>query len=122
MSDLSLLPVTQVAHRVGLSRATIYRQVAAKTFPAPIKVGDRSLWVSREIDAWIERAISEFRKAVKLGSMGTTAGANDIIEQLQTEGLWLFDMGYPEAGKVMLDALDEIERLRNEVAALKRRR
>ncbi|WP_165402893.1 hypothetical protein [Pseudoxanthomonas winnipegensis] len=42
----------------------------------------------------------------------------DIMEELETEGLWLYDMGYPEAGKVMLDARDEIERLRAEVEQL----
>ncbi|WP_165421999.1 hypothetical protein [Pseudoxanthomonas winnipegensis] len=44
----------------------------------------------------------------------------DIMEELETEGLWLYDMGYPEAGKVMLDARDEIERLRAEIAELKK--
>lgn len=119
MSELALLRMAEVAKRVGLSKATIYRQISAGKFPSPIKVGERALWVSREIETWIEVAIARFRSAGRTGPGGPTAGDRDIMEELETEGLWLYDMGYPEAGKVMLDARDEIERLRAEVEQLR---
>ena len=48
-----LLTVADVAHRVRLSRPTIYRYVAADKFPAPLKLsGGAARWVRGEIDAW----------------------------------------------------------------------
>lgn len=41
---------------------------------------------------------------------------SDITAQLAVEGMWLLEIGYPEASKVMLDARDEIKRLRNRPA------
>lgn len=37
-ADLSLLPLREVCARVGLSAATVYRMVAAGTFPAQYRV------------------------------------------------------------------------------------
>lgn len=53
VSTLQLLPLKEVRNRVGLSTATIYRMMAAGTFPKQRKVGVKSLWRSDEIDAWI---------------------------------------------------------------------
>ncbi|MBE2209970.1 MAG: AlpA family phage regulatory protein [Burkholderiales bacterium] len=53
-ADLSLLPLREVCARVGLSAATVYRMVAAGTFPAQYRVQGRSLWRSDEVGAWIE--------------------------------------------------------------------
>lgn len=52
-ATLQLLPLKDVRARVGLSTATIYRMMAASTFPKQRKVGAKSLWRSDEIDAWI---------------------------------------------------------------------
>ncbi|MFA5684586.1 MAG: AlpA family phage regulatory protein [Lysobacteraceae bacterium] len=57
-SQVRLLPLREVRRIVGLSPATIYRQIAAGDFPAPCKQGTRSLWVSTEIDAWIAAVIT----------------------------------------------------------------
>ena len=35
-------------------RATLYRLVTKGDFPKPIKIGRRSLWLRREVLAWIE--------------------------------------------------------------------
>lgn len=51
---LSLLPIREVRARVGLSQATIYRLVAAGSFPRQHHVHGRSLWRSDEVAAWIE--------------------------------------------------------------------
>jgi hypothetical protein len=40
----------------------------------------------------------------------------DLILRLEAEALDLYDCGFPEAGKLMLDARDEIERLRAVIA------
>lgn len=52
-SDLRLLPIKDVRAKVGLSPATIYRQMQAGKFPKPHKVCSRSLWLSTQLDAWI---------------------------------------------------------------------
>ncbi|WP_127158445.1 helix-turn-helix transcriptional regulator [Xanthomonas arboricola] len=52
-TELRLLPIKDVRAKVGLSPATIYRQMQAGKFPKPHKVCSRSLWLSTELDCWI---------------------------------------------------------------------
>jgi prophage regulatory protein len=43
------------ARGITYSRASIYRKIRDKTFPAPVKLGENKIaWLSTEIDAWIE--------------------------------------------------------------------
>lgn len=49
---LRLLPIKDVRAKVGLSPATIYRQMQAGNF-LPHKVCSRSLWLSTQLDEWI---------------------------------------------------------------------
>ena len=59
MTQLSpdrLLRRTEVERRIGLSRATIYRQMRQGTFPEPIKVGPNAVrWPESEIEEWISQ-------------------------------------------------------------------
>jgi predicted DNA-binding transcriptional regulator AlpA len=54
-SDLSnacpdrLLKLPQVCDMIGRSRASIYRDVATKAFPEPLKVGGSSRWLLSEV-------------------------------------------------------------------------
>ncbi|KLC12741.1 hypothetical protein TB9_17575 [Xanthomonas perforans] len=50
---MRLLPIKDVRAKVGLSPATIYRQMQAGKFPKPHKVCSRSLWLSTQLDEWI---------------------------------------------------------------------
>lgn len=55
-----LLRLPQVKLRTGLSRSELYRRIAAGTFPAPIKIGERaSAWSSAEVERWIAERIAE---------------------------------------------------------------
>jgi prophage regulatory protein len=48
-----LLRLTQVSTMVGLKRSSIYRYVSEGRFPAPIKVGERSVrWKLADVLAW----------------------------------------------------------------------
>lgn len=67
MNTESLLPMTEVRKRVGLSPSMIYRLISQGAFPSPGKFGTRSLWVRSEIDAWIA-------EAVRRKSMGQNMG------------------------------------------------
>ena len=53
---LVLLPRREVERRVGMSKSTIYRGVADKTFPAPVYDIDTSAtwWLEHEIAEWIQ--------------------------------------------------------------------
>lgn len=55
----SLHRLREVSRRTGLSRSEIYRRIAAGTFPAPIKLGERaSAWPEHEVTAWIDARIA----------------------------------------------------------------
>lgn len=54
-----LLRLPQVQARTGLSRSELYRRIAAGTFPAPVKLGERaSAWPEHEIAAWCAARIA----------------------------------------------------------------
>lgn len=56
--SLKLLRINQVLEITGLGRSTVYNYVAKKTFPEPIKLGQRSsAWIESEVNAWIESRI-----------------------------------------------------------------
>ncbi|MBA3599419.1 MAG: AlpA family phage regulatory protein [Methylibium sp.] len=45
----------QVEQLVQLSRSTIYANVKAGTFPAPIRIGARAVaWRLADVEAWLE--------------------------------------------------------------------
>lgn len=49
----------EVLKRVGLSRATVYRLINANAFPAPHKIGRRSVWAESEIRTWQRSILAE---------------------------------------------------------------
>ena len=52
--NLNLIRLTEVKHRTGLSRSTIYARIAEGTFPEQIPLGGRAVgWLDSEIDQWI---------------------------------------------------------------------
>jgi prophage regulatory protein len=50
-----ILRLPEVRDRCGgLHRATIYRKIGAGSFPAPVKLGQRSVgWYEADINAWV---------------------------------------------------------------------
>jgi prophage regulatory protein len=48
-----LIDIDEVLLRVPLCRARIYQLVKVGEFPRQIKLGKRSAWLEREVDAWI---------------------------------------------------------------------
>ena len=50
-----LLDVKQVAAKIARSTRWVWRAVAGKEFPAPVKLGNRGArWVEAEVDQWID--------------------------------------------------------------------
>ena len=52
---MSLLRKPEVLKRVGIKTSTLYKWVAAGTFPAPVRLSSHFVaWREDEITAWIE--------------------------------------------------------------------
>jgi prophage regulatory protein len=53
-----ILRITDVKERTGLGRSTIYKMVAAETFPKPIGLSVKAVgWLESDIQNWIEHCI-----------------------------------------------------------------
>ena len=49
-----LIRLPEVEARIGLKKSTIYAGMAAKTFPAAVRLGNRCVaWHEAEIESWI---------------------------------------------------------------------
>lgn len=58
----TVLRLTDVKQRTGLSRSTIYLRIANNEFPAPISLGGRAVgWLEQDIDEWIIEKIEASR-------------------------------------------------------------
>ena len=45
----------EVSRLTGLARATIYKKVKERSFPAPVRLGARSVgWRLTDIDTWLQ--------------------------------------------------------------------
>ena len=50
---------SEVIKRIGLSRSSLYKHIAAGTFPQSIALGDRAIgFLSSDIDDWIDSRIA----------------------------------------------------------------
>jgi prophage regulatory protein len=57
---IRLIRLPEVMDQVGLSRSTIYLYIQKGEFPAPVKLGSRSVaWNSEDIDAWIQEKLGQ---------------------------------------------------------------
>jgi prophage regulatory protein len=55
-----ILRLREVEDATGRKRSAIYEGVAAGTFPAPVRLGDRAVgWLESEILDWQEQRIAE---------------------------------------------------------------
>ena len=58
----SILRLSDVCSKTGLSRSTIYERQKANSFPQSVSLGSRAVgFISTEIDEWIESRINESR-------------------------------------------------------------
>ncbi len=49
----------EVETRTGLSRSTIYTQMAEGTFPKPVRLGKRAVgWTESSISEWLESRVA----------------------------------------------------------------
>lgn len=50
----SFLRIAEVCALIRMNRSWVYQEIKDGAFPKPIKLGKRSLWYQREIEAWME--------------------------------------------------------------------
>ncbi len=55
----SLLTRAEVISLRKISKSKHHADVAAKVFPAPIRIGRRSYFLASEVQAWLDRHIAE---------------------------------------------------------------
>jgi prophage regulatory protein len=56
------LRLPMVIHLTGLGRSTIYRLIAEKKFPGPVRLGDRAVaWRQADLDDWSDCRIPPAR-------------------------------------------------------------
>lgn len=58
-SNIYALNLKQVVALTKLSRAHVYALIARGLFPAPGKIGRKSIWDGREIEHWLEARFAE---------------------------------------------------------------
>ena len=57
-----IIRLPEVINRTGISRSQIYLMVSRGEFPAPVKLGRRSVgWFESSIDLWIGQLLSDGR-------------------------------------------------------------
>ena len=62
--DLQILRRKEVESIVGLARSSIYELIAHKRFPAPNKLGRRSVgWLRHEVVSWVAAQVAASRTA-----------------------------------------------------------
>jgi prophage regulatory protein len=62
-----ILKLPEVIRMSCLARSTIYLRMKEKTFPTPIKLGERSVgWIEEEIQDWINQQIEASRSSQPL--------------------------------------------------------
>jgi len=58
-SPLRLMRLNEVLDLTGLSRATLYRKIAAGTFPPQHKLAERCCgWRAGEVEIWLRNPVS----------------------------------------------------------------
>lgn len=55
-----LIDLPEVESKIGFKKSYIFKAVKKGEFPEPVRLGRRkTLWVEREVDAWINDRIQE---------------------------------------------------------------
>ena len=59
-----LLRIRQVTETTGLSKSAIYRNIATRGFPRPLRIAPKSVaWVEAEVQDWMEHLSRNSKQA-----------------------------------------------------------
>ena len=59
--DDPLVEMKEITKLTGLTDKWFYKLIQEGLFPKPIKLGNRSRWLTSEVDAWLQARIAESR-------------------------------------------------------------
>ncbi|MEK8098649.1 AlpA family transcriptional regulator [Morganella morganii] len=59
--DEPLVDMKEITKLTGLTDKWFYKLIQKGQFPKPIKLGNRSWWLTSEVDAWLQARIAESR-------------------------------------------------------------
>ncbi|HHK9512583.1 helix-turn-helix transcriptional regulator [Morganella morganii] len=59
--DDPLVEMKEITKLTGLTDKWFYKLIQKGQFPKPIKLGNRSRWLTSEVDAWLQARIVESR-------------------------------------------------------------
>ncbi len=66
----TILRLSAVKNRTGLSRSTIYLRIAQGIFPKQVSLGGRTVgWVESEIEEWLSNQIQHSRRNAEVGDL-----------------------------------------------------
>jgi excisionase family DNA binding protein len=54
-----LLSVREAAHRLGVSRRTLEREVCRKKFPPPMKIGSKSVYLVSDVERYVQSLLAQ---------------------------------------------------------------
>jgi len=61
-----VMRLPKVIETTGLTKTTIYKRIADKTFPAQISLGHKAVgWLEADIQDWIQERIAQSQMMVK---------------------------------------------------------
>lgn len=60
--DEPLVDMKEITKFTGLTDKWFYKQIQEGQFPKPIKLGNRSRWLTSEVNAWLQARITESRE------------------------------------------------------------
>lgn len=61
-AGVRLLRLPHVEDRTGIKKTAIYGMIKAGAFPAPIKIGNMTLWLESEVEHWILDQVAQHRR------------------------------------------------------------
>lgn len=74
-----LLRRREVELKTGKSRAAIYADIRAGTFPVPVPIGAKSVaWLEAEVDQWIADRLAERSETRATRGRRSTQGLSEI--------------------------------------------
>lgn len=68
---LRYIRMKEVCRKTGLAKSSIYDRINAKTFPSPVRLGDRAVaFVESEVDAWMAAILAANRPQDSIDQSG----------------------------------------------------
>lgn len=70
-SELHLLDISQVCEKINICKSTLYRNIREGYFPPGKKLlGDKRVWLSCDVDAWLIKSMLEGAEMTPIEKMG----------------------------------------------------